>query len=115
MVGARTAARRGGALPAISLRRRPIILDRQSWCVPIRIEDGGSVGYGGWGIFGMYVHNLSDVTKPRIYGHVVNDIEGMDGIPFHVVSSRCGWCTSFGGSAASPSCAASSAAPATRR
>ena len=71
-------------------RQYPFAGDRSSWTgnhgactVPTRIEDGGTVGYGGWGIFGMYVHDLSDVARPKIYGHVANEIEGMGGIPFH--------------------------------
>jgi len=71
-------------------KQYPFAGDRSSWTgnhgactVPIRIEDGGTVGYGGWGIFGMYVHNLTDITKPKTYGHLSNDIEGMGGIPFH--------------------------------
>ena len=34
--------------------------------VPRRIEDGGRYGYGGWGTFGMLIHDLSDPTQPKL-------------------------------------------------
>ena len=36
--------------------------------VPRRIEDGGRYGYGGWGTFGVLIHDLSDPTAPRLVG-----------------------------------------------
>jgi hypothetical protein len=84
-------------------KQYPFAGDRSSWTgnhgactVPIRIEDGGTVGYGGWGIFGMYVHDFSDITKPKTYGHVSNDIEGMGGIPFHTCYPRGRRCVEAG-------------------
>jgi hypothetical protein len=71
-------------------RKYPFAGDQSSWTgnhgactVPIRIEDGGTVGYGGWGIFGMYVHDLTDITKPKVFGKVAHLLENMGGIPFH--------------------------------
>ena len=64
--------------------------DQSSWSgnhggctVPVRVEDGGKIGYGGWGVFGMYVHDLSDIKNPKIFGHVRHPLENMGGIPFH--------------------------------
>ena len=36
--------------------------------VPLRIEDGGRYGYGGWGTFGLLIHDLSDPGAPRLVG-----------------------------------------------
>ena len=36
--------------------------------VPWRIEDGGRYGYGGWGSFGLLVHDLSNPRKPLLVG-----------------------------------------------
>ncbi len=36
--------------------------------VPQRIEDGGRYGYGGWGTFGVLIHDLSDPTAPKLVG-----------------------------------------------
>jgi hypothetical protein len=51
----------------------PFAGDQCSWTgnrtpciVPVRVEDGGTVGYGGWGHFGMYVHDLTDIRNPKI-------------------------------------------------
>jgi hypothetical protein len=71
-------------------RKYPFAGDQSSWTgnhgactVPVRIEDGGTVGYGGWGIFGMYVHDLTDITRPKVFGKVAHPLENMGGIPFH--------------------------------
>ena len=37
--------------------------------VPRRVEDGGRYGYGGWGSFGLWIHDLSDPAKPTPVGH----------------------------------------------
>jgi LVIVD repeat len=70
----------------------PFADDQCSWTgnrtpciVPIRVEDGGTVGYGGWGHFGMYVHDLSDIRNPKVYGRVTHPLEAIGGIPFHHV------------------------------
>jgi hypothetical protein len=68
----------------------PFAGDESSWTgnhgaatVPERVENGGTVGYCGMGAFGMYVLDLSDITKPRASGHVRHQLEAMGGIPFH--------------------------------
>jgi hypothetical protein len=70
----------------------PFAGDQSSWTcnrtpviVPKRVEDGGTVGYGGWGHFGMYVHDLSDIRNPKVYGKVTHPLEAFGGIPFHHV------------------------------
>jgi hypothetical protein len=70
----------------------PFAGDQCSWTgnrtpciVPVRVEDGGTVGYGGWGHFGMYVHNLADIRKPKVYGKVTHPLEALGGIPYHHV------------------------------
>ncbi len=70
----------------------PFADDQCSWTcnrapcvVPVRIEDGGTIGYGGWGHFGMYVHDLSDIHHPKVYGKVTHPLEAVGGIPFHHV------------------------------
>lgn len=64
--------------------------DESSWTgnhgamsVPKRVEDGGTVGYAGMGAFGMYVMDLTDITKPKPYGKIRYEYETMGGIPFH--------------------------------
>ncbi|OZI67277.1 LVIVD repeat-containing protein [Bordetella genomosp. 11] len=70
----------------------PFAGDQCSWTcnrtpciVPVRVEDGGTVGYGGWGHFGMYVHDLSDIRNPKVYGKVTHPLEAIGGIPYHHV------------------------------
>ena len=70
----------------------PFAGDQCSWTgnrtpciVPVRVEDGGTVGYGGWGHFGMYVHDLSDIHNPKVYGKVTHPLEAIGGIPYHHV------------------------------
>lgn len=70
----------------------PFAGDQSSWTcnrtpciVPVRVEDGGTVGYGGWGHFGMYVHDLTDIRNPKVYGKVSHPLEAIGGIPFHHV------------------------------
>lgn len=36
--------------------------------VPTRVEDGGRYGYGGWGTFGVLIHDVSDPAEPRLVG-----------------------------------------------
>jgi hypothetical protein len=36
--------------------------------VPQRIEDGGRYGYGGWGTFGVLIHDLSNPLEPKLVG-----------------------------------------------
>ena len=70
----------------------PFAGDQSSWTgnhgaitVPKRVEDGGTVGYGGWGQFGMYVHDLSDIRNPKVHGKYMHPLENMGGIPYHTV------------------------------
>ena len=64
--------------------------DHTSWTgnhgaisVPKRVEDGGTVGYGGWGAFGMYAMDLTDIKHPKPYGHVQYEFDTFGTIPFH--------------------------------
>ncbi|MBB5790266.1 LVIVD repeat-containing protein [Jiangella mangrovi] len=70
----------------------PFAGDQTSWTgnhgamtVPKRVEDGGKVGYGGWGRFGMYVHDLSDIRNPKVYGKFEHPLENAGGIPYHTI------------------------------
>lgn len=53
--------------------------------VPKRVEDGGTRGYGAWGAFGFLIHDLSDVTRPRLVGRFDPSPPYDGGIPFHTV------------------------------
>ena len=64
--------------------------DRTSWTgnhgaitVPKRVEDGGTVGYGGFGAFGFYAMDLSDIKNPQPYGHMQYEFDAFGTIPFH--------------------------------
>jgi hypothetical protein len=64
--------------------------DHTSWTgnhgaitVPKRVEDGGTVGYGGFGAFGFYVMDLSDIKNPKPYGHTQYEFDTFGTIPFH--------------------------------
>jgi hypothetical protein len=64
--------------------------DRTSWTgnhgaitVPKRVEDGGTVGYGGFGAFGFYAMDLSDIKHPKPYGHMQYEFDTFGTIPFH--------------------------------
>jgi len=66
--------------------------DKTSWTgnhgalsVPKRVEDGGTVGYGGFGAFGMYCLDLSDIKHPKPYGSVQYEFNAFGTIPFHTV------------------------------
>jgi len=71
-------------------RKWPFAGDQSSWTgnhgaatVPKRVEDGGTVGYCGMGAFGMYVLDLTDIRKPKVFGRVSHELEALGGIPFH--------------------------------
>jgi hypothetical protein len=51
--------------------------------VPKRVEDGGTVGYGGFGAFGFYSMDLSDIKHPKPYGHMQYEFDTFGTIPFH--------------------------------
>ena len=53
--------------------------------VPKRVEDGGTIGYCGMGIFGMYTLDLSDIRKPKPIHRLTHELEGMGGIPYHTI------------------------------
>jgi len=54
------------------------------------VEDGGTVGYGGFGAFGFYVMDLSDIKHPKPYGHTQYEFNAFGMIPFpHVLSPYC--------------------------
>jgi hypothetical protein len=64
--------------------------DHTSWTgnhgaitVSKRVEDGGSIGYGGFGAFGFYVMDLSDISHPKPYGHTQYEFNAFGTIPFH--------------------------------
>ena len=64
--------------------------DRTSWTgnhgaitVPKRVEDGGTIGYGGFGAFGFYAMDLSDIKHPKPYGHMQYEFDAFGTIPFH--------------------------------
>jgi hypothetical protein len=64
--------------------------DQSSWTsahgapvVPKRIEDGGTIGYGGFGAFGMYVFDFSDIRHPKAIGRAHWEFEPMSDIPYH--------------------------------
>ncbi|MEW5984560.1 MAG: hypothetical protein AB1806_19590 [Acidobacteriota bacterium] len=64
--------------------------DESSWpcshgapTVPKRVEDGGNVGYGGFGHFGMMIFDFTDITKPKLFSKVRWDFETMGSIPYH--------------------------------
>jgi hypothetical protein len=52
--------------------------------VPKRVEDGGKYGYSGFGSFGMFIHDLSDIRKPRVVGRF-NPPKKIGAIPFHTI------------------------------
>jgi hypothetical protein len=71
-------------------RKFPFAGDQSSWTschgaptVPKRVEDGGTLGYGGFGHFGMYIFDFSDITKPKVVARVTHQLEAMGGIPWH--------------------------------
>jgi len=37
--------------------------------VPQRVEHGGRLAYGGWGAFGVLIHDISNPQAPRLVGH----------------------------------------------
>ncbi|HWF12836.1 MAG TPA: hypothetical protein VG272_03805 [Candidatus Acidoferrales bacterium] len=64
--------------------------DKTSWTgnhgaltVPKRVEDGGTIGYGGFGAFGFYAMDLRDIKNPKPYGHMQYEFDTFGTIPFH--------------------------------
>lgn len=54
--------------------------------VPKKVEEGGRYGYGGWGAFGVLIHDVSNPSAPSLVGHWDTDsyIPGPV-IPHHTV------------------------------
>jgi hypothetical protein len=70
-------------------KKWPFAGDQSSWTmfhgplyVPKRVEDGGDVGYGPWGHFGMLVHDFTDIRNPKLWGSC-DPHSPHGGIPFH--------------------------------
>ena len=66
--------------------------DHASWTsshgapsVPVRVEDGGTYGYGGFGHFGMITFDFSDIRNPKAVSQLRWDFETIGGIPYHTV------------------------------
>ena len=66
--------------------------DRAAWTsshgapsVPVRVEDGGKYGYGGFGHFGMITFDFSDIENPKPLSTLLWDNEAIGGIPYHTV------------------------------
>jgi len=66
--------------------------DHASWTsshgapsVPVRVEEGGKLGYGGFGHFGMITFDLSDIRNPKPLSQLSWDYESIGGIPYHTV------------------------------
>ncbi|MDG2005382.1 MAG: hypothetical protein P8J20_18830 [Novosphingobium sp.] len=55
--------------------------------VPVRIEDGGRLGYGPWAALGMMIHDLSDPLKPKLISRWQPDayVSGKGGMAFHTI------------------------------
>ncbi len=52
--------------------------------VPRRVEEGGRYGYSAYGSYGMFIHDLSDIRKPRLIS-VFKPPRKAGSIPFHTV------------------------------
>jgi hypothetical protein len=52
---------------------------------PVRVEDGGRYGYGGFGHFGMITFDFSDIRNPQAVSQLMWDYEAIGGIPYHTV------------------------------
>lgn len=66
--------------------------DQSSWTgchggmtVPKRVEGGGTVGYAGFGHFGLFTFDLSDIRNPKPISRFQADFESLGGIPYHTV------------------------------
>ncbi len=66
--------------------------DRAAWTAshgapstPVRVEEGGRYGYGGFGHFGLITFDFSDIANPRPVSQFLWDFETIGGIPYHTV------------------------------
>jgi hypothetical protein len=73
-------------------KKYPFAGDHAAWTsnhggaiAPKRVEDGGTIAYTGFGHFGMFVLDLSDIRHPKPIGRVTHPLEGMGGIPYHTI------------------------------
>lgn len=53
--------------------------------VPKRVEDGGRYGYGGFGHYGFFVFDFSDIRNPKPVSQLLYDHETLGGAPYHTV------------------------------
>ena len=86
LVGAGTAPGRGGRVQEVAEYG-----DKTSFnslhgpmYVPKRVEEGGRYGYSAYGSFGMLIHDLSDIRKPRLVS-VYKPPRQPGSIPFHTI------------------------------
>lgn len=54
-------------------------------CTPVRVEEGGRYGYGGFGHFGLITFDFSDIRNPKAVSQFLWDAEAIGGIPYHTV------------------------------
>jgi len=66
--------------------------DRAAWTcshgapsTPVRIEEGGRYGYGGFGHFGMITFDFRDIRNPQPVSYLRWDFETTGSIPYHTV------------------------------
>jgi len=52
---------------------------------PVRVEEGGRYGYGGFGHFGMITFDFRDIRNPQPASYLLWDYETIGGIPYHTV------------------------------
>jgi hypothetical protein len=69
--------------------------DRAAWTsshgapsTPVRVEEGGRYGYGGFGHFGMITFDFSDIRNPKPVSQLMWDYEAIGGIPYHTANPR---------------------------
>ena len=52
---------------------------------PVRVEEGGRYGYGGFGHFGMITFDFRDIRNPQPVSYLQWDFETIGSIPYHTV------------------------------
>ena len=53
-----------------------------SFFMPVRAENGGRYAYSCWGSMGLFIHDMSDITAPRVVGRF-NPPKAPGSWPFH--------------------------------
>jgi hypothetical protein len=53
--------------------------------VPVKLEDGGKLGYSSWGSFGMIIHDLTDIQNPRVVSRWLPPGQKPGAIHFHTI------------------------------